>query len=164
TTFNKRAWAVGYYAPGSRSHELELNIAIDTSGSVQNDLGLILGCIQRIAEQYPLYRLRIMQCDAEVTECLEFSNTTKPFEAKKYSCKGGGGTAFTPVFEYIKKNKYMISRNTGRPIPLIYITDGFGDSPSPPPYPVLWVLVNSTECSANFGKKVKVTSDSLVTQ
>ena len=49
---------------------------------------------------------------------------------------GGGGTAFLPVFEWVKKNY------RGKPDMLIFFTDGYGEHPKQPDYvnyPVIWV-------------------------
>lgn len=48
--------------------------------------------------------------------------------------RGGGGTAFSPPFDWIE-------RQGEQPVALIYFTDGYGyDFAKEPPYPVLWVL------------------------
>ena len=47
--------------------------------------------------------------------------------------KGGGGTDFRPVFEYIKKKNY-------KPNAILYFTDGCGDYPESSNIDTLWIL------------------------
>jgi len=62
------------------------------------------------------------------------------------SLPGGGGTRFTPVFEWI-------DRELLAPDLLIYFTDAQGEfPPAPPPYPVLWLVKGRGEVP--FGERV----------
>ena len=62
--------------------------------------------------------------------------------------KGGGGTSFIPVFEYIEKNDL-------RPDALIYLTDLAGRFPEhEPDFPVIWGAI--CEGTAPFGKVVRI--------
>lgn len=62
------------------------------------------------------------------------------------SLPGGGGTRFTPVFEWI-------DRELLAPDLLIYFTDAQGEFPAaPPPYPVLWLVKGRGEVP--FGERV----------
>ena len=55
--------------------------------------------------------------------------------------KGRGGTAFTPVIEYINNDKYF------RDSLLIYFTDGYGEAKIPRPYTYrnLWVILGDSK-------------------
>ena len=61
---------------------------------------------------------------------------------------GGGGTAFSPVFDYL--NKHGID-----PIACVFLTDlycdDYGDEPS---FPVLWVATDKDKTDAPFGEVV----------
>ena len=61
----------------------------------------------------------------------------------KLKVKGRGGTWFSPVIEYINKDKYF------RDALLIYFTDGGGEEKIPKPltYRNIWVLTESDELS-----------------
>ena len=54
---------------------------------------------------------------------------------------GRGGTAFTPVIEYINNDKYF------RDSLLIYFTDGYGENKIPKPltYRNLWVILGEAK-------------------
>ena len=61
---------------------------------------------------------------------------------------GGGGTRFTPVFEWIE-------RELPRPDLLIYFTDAQGEFPAlPPNYPVLWLVKGRGQVP--FGERVQL--------
>ena len=65
--------------------------------------------------------------------------------------KGGGGTDFRPVFEWVEARGMS-------PVCLIYLTDLCCNAyPNPPSYPVLWVT--DSRRHAPFGETVKITVD-----
>lgn len=73
--------------------------------------------------------------DAEVVEPVPF---TDPTEFKKIEVKGGGGTSFQAVFDYIKEN--MLDE---LPTSLVILTDGYADFPDIKEtlgIPVLWII------------------------
>ena len=58
-----------------------------------------------------------------------------------FARKGGGGTSFVPVFDWVEDR---IAEGEDVPQCLIYLTDGYGDAPEvEPDYPVLWVCTSS---------------------
>jgi predicted metal-dependent peptidase len=62
---------------------------------------------------------------------------------------GGGGTAFTPVFEWIERRGL-------RPDALAYFTDARGEFPrQAPPYPVLWLVKGGA--AVPFGRRIALT-------
>ena len=65
--------------------------------------------------------------------------------------RGGGGTAFTPVFEWVAENL------DEEPACLIYLTDLESyDTPDDPGYPVLWAAVETSRKDGPFGRTVKI--------
>lgn len=105
-------------------------IGVDTSGSIgSTELEQFAGEISAISDEAKPERIHIVYCDAAVQAVQEFG-ASEPIELKP---KGGGGTDFRPVFEWV-------DRNGIQPACLIYLTDLCCDSyPEPPGYPVLWV-------------------------
>ena len=76
-------------------------------------------------------RLVVIYCDAKVNHVDEFG----PSDEIELSMRGGGGTDFRPVFDYIEQNDLD-------PRCLVYFTDTFGDFPDEQPdYPVLWGIL-----------------------
>ena len=132
-----------------------VTIAIDTSGSVSDDM--ITAMLEEIAKLHrslDLQRVRIISCDTAIRGD---AHVTNPRFARDY-VSGGGGTRFDPVFEHIRK--------TGpRPDVLIYFTDGCGyvyaDDPG---YPVVWALWGTykqepsfyNDARRPFGKMVEI--------
>jgi predicted metal-dependent peptidase len=106
---------------------------VDTSGSMgAEELGSALG------ETTGVLRacggdITFLACDAQVHEAKQVSN---PKELAKL-LKGGGGTSFRPVFDYVSQ------RMKEKPSLIIGITDGCGDVQAECPVPgadVIWVL------------------------
>ena len=122
-----------------RDRIVDLVIAIDTSGSMtEDDLRKVISVIQKIMKDRP-FRLEIVECDTKIGKTYEISN----FEEFDFNISGGGGTQFSPVFEYMARdiNRYQNSL-------LIYMTDGGGEqelSVRPVNSQVLWLITDGDE-------------------
>jgi predicted metal-dependent peptidase len=133
---NRRFIADGFCLPSLYDKKIgQIVVAFDTSGSIgQRELNQFiteLKTIQRFVSE-----IICISCDAEVHTVVSLSDVDS---VKKFVPKGGGGTDFRPVFNYIQKKNI-------NPEVLIYITDGFGTYPERAPfYPVLWVLTPNHE-------------------
>ena len=126
--------------------------AIDTSGSVstkevEDMVNEVRSCLDIMMEDKDSVELTVIYCDAAVQGVDIFDGSID-----KPNPKGGGGTDYAPVFNYIQENDI-------EPDALIYITDGycwsFGDIV--PDYPVLWAI--TTGCytfNAPFGETVNL--------
>jgi len=139
--FNRKHIWNGLYlpslgVPGPR----HIVAAVDTSGSMDDrTLGLILSELDMLRSQTECL-LTLIQCDANIQrverlEAFEAStvstNGTKEF-------RGGGGTDFAPVFDWLKGE---LQRNPDTPDALFFLSDGFGIfPPQEPPIPVLWIV------------------------
>jgi predicted metal-dependent peptidase len=120
--------------PSLRSHGGDIHVAIDVSGSVtEQDLAEFLGELNALKGAMPV-RIVLYACDSALAEgapwvCEPWDELRLP---RRFS--GGGGTAFTPVFE-------AIERAGQQPDSLVYFTDAEGEFPAnPPAYPVLWLV------------------------
>lgn len=114
---------------------LKIIVAIDTSASVDDaQISAIFAEIFAILAKRK-YEITIIECDAKVQRVYRVS---KP-ESIALSVRGRGGTAFTPVIEYINNERRF------RDALLIYFTDGFGESeiPRPRTYRNLWVILDN---------------------
>ena len=90
-------------------------------------------------------RVQFIQCDAEINDTTEYTREDLPLKVKY---KGRGGTAFSPVIEYLNENHPNIAA-------LVYLTDlGSGDFGDKPHYPVLWVTTDLEE--APYGEIIKM--------
>ena len=151
----KHIWR-GLYLPSiGRPGPSHVIVAVDTSGSMsENELGKILAEIDKL-RSFSQCRLTLIQCDAQVHKVEEFDeHTPTRFERHPYRFYGGGGTSFTPVFEWLAEQ----SASPGfRPDVLFYMTDGYGSFPDrPPALPVAWVLTHgsSVDVEIPFGQKI----------
>ena len=144
---NRRFIANGLYLPSLHNPCLEeIAIAVDTSGSVSEDeLTQFTTETSHILHELNPERVQFIQCDAEINDTTEYTREDLPL---KVAYKGRGGTAFSPVIDYINENHPNIAA-------LVYLTDlGSGDFGDKPHYPVLWVTTDLEE--APYGEIIKM--------
>lgn len=126
-------------------------VAVDTSGSVgQRELSIMGGAMSGIFEQAMPEKAYVLDCDAAVHSVRELDNPDD-IEAVEMirSVEGGGGTAFQPVFDRLDELDI-------KPDVLVYLTDGYGDQPSDPGYPVVWAIIPGGENSIPWGDVVQL--------
>jgi predicted metal-dependent peptidase len=120
--------------PGLRSRSVELVLALDTSGSVTyEDFRAFVAEIDALKGQVHA-RVTLLACDAALAPGGPW--VFEPWEPIEVPADlaGGGGTRFTPVFEWI-------AARGARPDALAYFTDAQGEFPAEGPgYPVLWLV------------------------
>ena len=137
----------GICLPSLSSDLLRIVVAIDSSGSVDQELlSTFMGEVSSVMQQYPNYEIDLITADAKIQSHRVFL----PGEPLDYEILGGGGTDFRPVFEYI-------DRHIDYPTLLIYFTDGDGRFPEiEASYDVLWVMPDEVEVP--FGEVVVLES------
>jgi predicted metal-dependent peptidase len=120
--------------PSLRSAQLEIVVALDTSGSIsEEEIAQYLSEIDTLKGQLRA-RITLLACDAKLTA--EGPWIYEPWEEFKLpqELTGGGGTSFKPVFEYV-------AREMQQPDLLVYFTDADGDFPEQMPvFPVIWLV------------------------
>jgi len=148
---NRRYINYGFYLPDLHSKDLgNIKVAIDTSGSVSNqEMEAFAAEISGILSEFPGCSIDVIYCDSKVykdaVQHFEFDDLPVQLKAK-----GGGGTAFEPVFDYI-------AEQGEKPVALIYLTDMCGSFPSEDPgYPVLWGATGENYQEPSFGEVVQV--------
>lgn len=113
-----------------RGHKAEIAVAIDISGSISDEeFKQAIKEVLSIVKNYN-HEITIIECDKEVKRAYKVKN----INCIKERCSAGGGTKFTPVFEYANNKKINL---------LIYFTDGKGEDKLgviPRGYKVLWVI------------------------
>ena len=129
---SKRYISQEIYLPSVTGEDLEIAIALDTSGSVSPaQFKEFIAELRAIAEEFENFHLHIFFCDAHIHDRMELSQFD---EWPQRLPKAGGGTDFRPVFDTVMREHLPIAA-------LIYLTDGDGSNyETAPPYPVLWVL------------------------
>ena len=143
---NKKHLYRGFALPSLTSDTLSLIVAIDTSGSIQQDiLGAFIEEFKSIMQNFPSVNIELLIADAKVHAHYSF----KGADEINFALKGGGGTDYRPVFDYIDANFPMASM-------LLYFTDGDGIFPRiPPSYEVLWALSNKKD-RIPFGRSLVI--------
>lgn len=149
---NPRYLPSGIYLPAlSSAPDFEsLVVAIDTSASIQDrHLRFIAGACEEILLAFPNTVLRIVYCDSEIRGTRDVTAHDLPLSLS--DAQGGGGTRFSPVFEWTVAT-------VGCPSLLIYLTDlRCFDRPAPPPFPVLWLSISEEAPSLDFGTRIDLT-------
>lgn len=147
---NRRFVSKGLYLPGRSEHIFCGIIAIDTSGSTADELPDFIGEVQKLMRSFGRFELTVLECDTVIGNVTEISSFTPVYDWKSHRFSGGGGTDFTPVFQYIKEKRI-------HPNVLVFFTDGDGNCPEKAPgYPVLWLLTNEGEAPVQWGFKIKM--------
>jgi predicted metal-dependent peptidase len=130
---NRRFIAGGLYLPSQqitgRGH---IVVAIDNSGSLPpKALSAFGGELQAMFEDETADRFTVIHCDNRLRQVREYEAGDK----LDLTAKGGGGTSFVPVMEWLQANGADVAC-------LIYFTDldcpenRFGDDPG---LPVIWI-------------------------
>lgn len=140
------------YLPGTKGTGMgEIVIAVDTSGSIS---GPILSAFQNelnaILEDVSPASVHVVYCDAQIAHTETIEGDDLPVQLHP---RGGGGTAFKPVFDWVEENQI-------NPKAMIYLTDLMsGDLAQliEPAYPVLWAEYGgSPNYRAPFGETIKI--------
>ena len=142
---NKKHLYRGFVLPSLSSDTLSLAVAIDTSGSIDETLlGAFIEEFKNIMQNFPSVKIELIIADAKVHGHYTFVGSDK----LDFKLKGGGGTDYRCVFDFIEANLPM---NTM----LLYFTDGDGWFPKyPPSYEVLWAL--SRNAKVPFGRALQI--------
>ncbi len=151
--FDRRFIGRGLYLETLQGESIQVYLAVDTSGSVDNQqLLMFLNEVGGILSSYPHLKCELYYADAEAYGPYELSpDMTLP------KPEGGGGTSFVPFFEKVAENWDGYTQSV-----CIYLTDGYGTFPdAAPQLPVLWVVTpGGLELQGfPFGEAVRLLSD-----
>jgi hypothetical protein len=116
---SRRGWHMDAVMPGMRLDPMiDVAIGLDASGSISEKmLKDFLGETGGIMEQFPAFRIHVMTFDTEVYNAQQFDSENLD-DINSYEIKGGGGTDFDCVFNYLKENEIEPKR-------LVIFTDGY---------------------------------------
>ena len=115
--------------PGRRRESWMLNVVLDTSGSMADDIPRVLGAVSDFCDALAVDQIRVVQCDTAVTS----DEVLSPSELAGYRVSGYGGSDLTPAMVALAEDPRVTA--------CLIVTDG--DIAYPPeemPYGVLWVL------------------------
>jgi predicted metal-dependent peptidase len=130
--FDRRFVGRGLYLEALQSESIRVYVAIDTSGSVaQQMLGLFISEVQGILGAYPH-----LECDLYYVDCDAYGPYPLTIDSTLPTPEGGGGTSFVPFFDRVSETWDEHTQAI-----CIYLTDGYGEFPTPAPtLPTLWVV------------------------
>lgn len=137
--FDRRFVGRGIYLESLQARDVEIAVAVDTSGSVSRSLlGRFIAEVRAVASAYPRTTIRLYYCDAGVDgPHMLFDGTSVP------PAHGGGGTSFRPFFGELERHDRLALA--------VYLTDGFGEFPElSPRFPVLWVVSPGGRADGDF--------------
>lgn len=135
----------GLYMPSMQSESMPpLVVAVDTSGSIgDRELSAFGAEMQSIIEEVKPEKVVVLYCDADVAHVDEFL----PGDPLHLTPKGGGGTDFRPVFDWIQESGEEFSA-------CVYLTDMYGSFPESEILPTMWVAISDVE--APFGETIRL--------
>jgi predicted metal-dependent peptidase len=130
--------------PGRQRYSQMLNVILDTSGSMSEEIPLALGAIADFCEATGIDEIRVVQCDTEVTG----DRMLSPVELAEYEIRGYGGSDMTPAMEALADDPRVTAA--------IIITDGDIAFPKDTmPYAILWAVPGaSTNFAPPYGRVV----------
>ncbi len=149
---SKKTQAYGVYLPSVKKEFVEVFFGVDTSGSIGKDeLDSFMTEIENFDRTIHGAHFYIITCDAKVHEAEDYYSGSPKLSDFKPS--GGGGTAFTPVFEFLREN-YPRAKL------LVYFTDMFGDQQSLKPeryaFQTIWVITPKHGSPPPFGYVIEL--------
>ncbi|HEY0585285.1 MAG TPA: VWA-like domain-containing protein [Pseudoduganella sp.] len=139
---DRRFVHAGLYLEDLEQETVRLHVAIDTSGSIDDDTLRQIGAeLTGILQLYPHMRCELYYCDT-VVHGPHSLHAGLPLP----DARGGGGTDFRPFFDTLERQQHQ------RPVDAaIYFTDGMGIFPDQPPtYPLLWVALPGAQSNESF--------------
>jgi len=142
---NKKFLHAGIYLPSSTSQRFKLVVAVDSSGSIDEELlNTFLLELNFLMSTITNYEIDLLICDDKIRGHKTFYNG----DILEAEIQGGGATDFRPVFKFIDDNLQDTKL-------LLYFSDLDGvfvkDEPN---YDVKWVSQNSAEIP--FGELINL--------
>jgi predicted metal-dependent peptidase len=133
--------------PGRRRAGWLLNVVLDTSASMADEIPRALGAIADFCDAAGVDQVRLVQCDAAVTcdECLP------PEALALHSVHGYGGSDLSPALDHLAGDPQARA--------VMVVTDGDVVYPGEaPPFDLLWLLPSSAPYpfTPRYGRVVKM--------
>jgi predicted metal-dependent peptidase len=115
--------------PGRRREGWILNVVLDTSGSMTDEIPRALGAIGEFCDAVGVDQVRLVQCDAAVTG----DELVPPEALVERRVTGYGGSDLSPALRHLADDQHVRA--------VVVVTDGeIAYPPEAMPYDVLWVL------------------------
>ena len=134
--------------PGRKRESWMLNVLLDTSGSMTNEIPRALGAIADFCDMLAVDCIRIVQCDSEI----KADTVLSPSELAAYQVSGFGGSNLSPAM--------LALADDPRVTAAVIVTDGDIEYPSEEmPYSVLWVLPTRGSFHPRYGLAITMEGD-----
>ena len=116
---SRRGWHMDAVMPGMKPEPMiDIAVALDASGSISSAmLNDFLSEIQGIMDSFPAYKIHVVTFDTEAYNPAQYDSDNLDSMCD-YEVKGGGGTDFDCVYNYLKENEIEPKR-------LVMFTDGY---------------------------------------
>jgi predicted metal-dependent peptidase len=116
---SRKGWHMDAVMPGMKLDPMiDIAVFLDASGSISESmLKDFLSEIQGIMESFPAYKIHVVTFDTEAYNPVQYDSDNLD-DICDYEVKGGGGTDFTCIFDYLKENEIEPKR-------LVVFTDGY---------------------------------------
>jgi hypothetical protein len=122
--------------PGRNREGWQLNVVLDTSGSMVDQIPPVLGALATFCEAAGVGSVRVIQCDTEVSD----DRRMDPSELSEFRALGGGGSNMGPALKHLAGDPETRA--------VLVLTDGDIDIPeAEPPFSILWALVGNPDYS-----------------
>jgi len=145
---SRKGWHMDAVMPGMKLDPMiDIAVALDASGSISESmLKDFLSEIQGIMESFPAYRIHVVTFDTEAYNPAQYDSDNLD-NICDYEVKGGGGTDFTCIFDYLKENEIEPKR-------LVVFTDGypFGSWGDENYADTVWILHGTTTIVPPWGQ------------
>jgi len=133
--------------PGRRREGWILNIVLDTSGSMTDEIPRALGTLGEFCEAVGVDQVRLVQCDAEVTS----DELLDPHDLTERHIEGYGGSDLSPALRRLSEDQHVRA--------VVVITDGdIAYPPEPMPFELLWLVPAGSGSAFNppYGRVVSM--------
>ena len=116
---SRKGWHMDAVMPGRNVDPMiDIAVALDASGSISETmLKDFLSEIQGIMDSFPAYKIHVITFDTEAYNPAQYDSDNLD-SICDYEVKGGGGTDFDCVYNYLKENEIEPKR-------LVMFTDGY---------------------------------------
>lgn len=136
--------------PGRTRGGWTLNIVLDTSGSMEGEFPRVLTAIAGFCHGQQIERVRVLQCDAAVTEDRDYDIG----ELRNFAIRGLGGSDMSPALLRLAEDPEVTSA--------IVITDGWIRFPAQAmPFSLLWVVTSAMEFAPAYGQVIRLDQASV---
>jgi len=145
---SRKGWHMDAVMPGMKVEPMiDIAVALDASGSISETmLKDFLGEIQGIMDSFPAYKIHVITFDTEAYNPAQYDSDNLD-DICDYEVKGGGGTDFDAIYNYLKAEEIEPKR-------LVVFTDGypFGSWGDENYADTVWILHGTTTIEPPWGQ------------